>query len=198
MHRKYGPVVQIMPNVVHVNDPSFIDTLYPLSPHQRRERSWTVLNMFTTHNSVLPTRDHDLHRQRRAVISRFFSQQNVRRLVPVINDTLEDLFQRMENWSKTDSPIQLNAPYKAATKDVIQAYAFGDGAKFLHMEDCNEAFFETINPGRATQVSVHFHSLLQFMAKLPPPIILALSPQVATFAQFVQVTAQCAECDLLS
>jgi hypothetical protein len=77
MHQGYGPVVRIMPDVLHVNNPSFVDILYAQSPSQRRERGQTVLNMFTEHLSVLPTRDHDLHRRRRAILSRFFSQQGV-------------------------------------------------------------------------------------------------------------------------
>jgi hypothetical protein len=64
MHKKYGPVVRIMPNVVHVNDPSFIEQLYPQSPQLRRERAQTFLNFFNEYLSMLPTRDHQLHRQR--------------------------------------------------------------------------------------------------------------------------------------
>lgn len=173
MHRQYGPIVRTMPNVLHVNDPSFIDQLYAQSPHQRRERAQTVLNLFHKHLSVLPTRDHNLHRRRRAVLSRFFSQQNVRRLVPVINDTLADLLRRMEGWAKTDDPICINAAYRAATKDVIQAYALGEGQKCLDMEDCNAAFFETLSAGRFSHVGVHFHTLSVLLTKLPPSVIIA-------------------------
>ncbi|KAH7136336.1 cytochrome P450 [Dactylonectria macrodidyma] len=185
MHRQYGPIVRTMPNVLHVNDPSFIDQLYAQSPNSRRERAQTVLNLFHEHLSVLPTRDHDLHRRRRAVLSRFFSQQNVRRLVPVINDTLADLLQRMEGWAKAGNPVSINAAYKAATKDVIQAYALGEGQKCLQMEDCNAAFFETLSAGRLSHIGVHFHWLAVLMTKLPPSFITAMSPQILAFIRFV-------------
>ncbi|KAF4984489.1 hypothetical protein FZEAL_337 [Fusarium zealandicum] len=186
MHRKYGPIVRTMPNVLHVNDPSFIDQLYSQSPNLRRERAQTVLNLFHQHMSVLPTRDHSLHRRRRAVLSRFFSQQNVRRLVPVINDTLADLLHRMEGWAKIGEPVSVNAPYRAATKDVIQAYALGEGHKCLHMDDCNAAFFETLSTGRFSHVGVHFHWFSVLVTKLPPAFITAISPYLLAFIRFLE------------
>lgn len=142
MHRKYGPVVRIRPDVVHINDPAFIEKVYSQSPKHRRERYWTVLRTFQADGSILATRDHDLHRKRRAVLNPFFSQQNVRRLEPVINDTLANLFHRMDGWAKAGAPVRMNVAFRAATKDIIQAYAFGEGDKCLDKEDCNTAFFD--------------------------------------------------------
>lgn len=187
MHRTYGPIVRISPDVLHVNDANFIEQLYPQSLLIRRERAQTFLNMFAEHLSVLPTRDHHLHRQRRAVLSRFFSQQNVRRLVPVINDTLKDLPDRMEGWGKGDSPIVLNVAYRAATKDVIQAYALGESQRCLHMEDCNVDFFKTLKADRLTHFSVHFHWWLNLMYLLPVRVLTALSPHLSVFIHFIEV-----------
>lgn len=188
MHQKYGPVVRIRPDVVHVNDPSFIEQLYPQSPLVRRERAQPFLNMFSEHLSMLPTRDHYLHRQRRAVLSRFFSHQNVRRLVPAINDTLANLLTRMDGWARDGKPVSLNAAYKAATKDIIQAYALGDGEKCLEMEDLNAPFFEVLNSERITHVSVHFYSLMSLVLKMPPSLLVLLQPSIAGFVRFVEVT----------
>ncbi|KAF7561089.1 hypothetical protein G7046_g3049 [Stylonectria norvegica] len=186
MHRKYGPIVRIRPDVLHVNDPSFIDKLYTQSPHLRRERAQTVLNFFHEHMSVLPTRDHDLHRRRRAVISRFFSQQNVRRLTPLINDTLTDLLQRMEGWAQIGKPVIINQAFRAAAKDVIQSYALGEGRKCLDMDDCNAPFFETLAANRFAHIGSHFHWVTEILAKLPPALITAMSPHILAFIHFVE------------
>lgn len=175
-----------MPNVLHVNDPSFVDILYAAqSPSQKRERGQTVLNFFQEHLSVLPTRDHDLHRRRRAILSRFFSQQRVRQLAPVIGNTLSDLFQRLDRWD--DGPFPMSVAYKAATKDVIQAYALGEGDKCLFKDDFNSAFFEVMAAGRLTHIAVHFHWFPDLMSKLPPSVITTLSPHVLAFIRFIEV-----------
>lgn len=185
LHAQYGPVVRIMPDVVHVNDPAFADNLYTQSPKIRRERAPTVLSMFAKHYSMLPTRDHDLHRRRRAVLSRFFSHQNVRRLVPVINERLAAFLGRLELCGQSDDPVRLNPYFQAATKDVIQSYAFGGGQMCLEMDDLNEPFFAVLDSGRLTHISVHFNWFTSNMAKLPPSVLTVLEPSILAMIDFV-------------
>ncbi|KAI5460880.1 cytochrome P450 [Mariannaea sp. PMI_226] len=191
MHRKYGPIVRTRPDALHVNDPAFIDTLYSQSPKHRRERYWTVLQTVQAPGSILATQDHDLHRRRRAVLNPYFSSQNVRRLSPVINDTLSNLLRRMEGWARTGEVATLNRAYRAATKDVIQSYAFGEGEKCLDMEDCNAAFFDILTPQRVCHLGTHVYWLAVIMANLPPEIMTVIIPRVAVFARFMTgLTAQ--------
>ena len=143
-----GPIVRVRPDALHINDPNFIDKLYSQSPKQRRERYWTVLQNIQAPGSILATKDHDLHRRRRAVLNPYFSQQNVRRLEPVVNQTLANLLHRMNGWASSGAPIHMNVPIRAATNDIIQAYAFGEGKKYLEMEDCR------LHPGRPNNTNL--------------------------------------------
>lgn len=185
MHRQYGPIVRPRPDTVHVNDPAFIDKLYTQSPKQRRERYWTILQTTQAPGSILTARDHDLHRRRRAVLNPYFSRQNVRRLVPVINDTLATLLRRMDGWATVDEPVQMNRALRAATKDVIQEYCFGGGEKCLDMEDCNAAFFDIITPQRICHLGTHIYWLAKLLANLPPSLMTTLMPRVGVFADFM-------------
>ncbi|KAI0179115.1 cytochrome P450 [Hypoxylon sp. FL1284] len=186
MHRKYGPIVRIRPDVVHVNDPTFIEKLYSQSPKHRRERYWTVIQTLQADGSILATKDHDLHRRRRAVLNPYFSQQNVRRLEPVINDTLASLLHRMDGWAKAGAPVRINIAFRAATKDVIQAYAFGGGDKCLEMEDCDAPFFDILTPSPMAHLGTHIFWLAVFMANMPAKIMLALIPRIGVFANFLK------------
>ncbi|KEY73665.1 hypothetical protein S7711_07712 [Stachybotrys chartarum IBT 7711] len=186
MHRKYGPVVRTRPDAVHVNDPHFIDKLYTQSPKQRRDRAWTILATMQLPGSMLATGAHDLHRKRRAVLNPFFSQQNVRRLEPVINDTLAHLLHRMKGWATSGEPVQLNSAYQAATKDIIHAYAFGEGARYLDMQDCNRAFFEVMAAGRTAHLGTHMNWFMKLLTNTPPSILKHVSKGIATFAGYVE------------
>ncbi|WPH01289.1 Cytochrome P450 monooxygenase astB [Acrodontium crateriforme] len=186
MHEKYGPVVRTRPDAVHISDPLFIDKIYSQSPKQRRERAHTILNMLQSPGSILATKDHDLHRRRRAVINPYFSQQNVRRLEPVINTTLANLFRRMDGWAKDGHPVHMNKVFRAATKDVIQAYALGDGQRCLDEEDCNAAFFDVMTPQRIIHLGTHVYWLAKLLASLPPEIMSRLIPRVAVFMRFME------------
>ncbi|KAG4217136.1 hypothetical protein PC116_g34383 [Phytophthora cactorum] len=48
----------------------------------------------------------------------------------------------MDGWAKAGEPVRMNVAFRAATKDIIQAYAFGEGDKCLDKEDCEAAFFD--------------------------------------------------------
>ena len=105
----------------------------------------------------------------------------------MINSTLGDLLGRMRRW-EDGTPVQMNRVYRAATKDVIQAYAFGDGGeKCLEMEDCNAAFFDIMTPQRVCHAGTHVYWLAYIMANLPPWIMLVLLPRVGVFAAFMEV-----------
>jgi cytochrome P450 len=106
--------------VLSVSDPAFIETIYSQNPKHDRERYWTVTRTLQADGSMLGSRGHALHRQRRAQLNSYFSQQNVRRLEPMINDTLGNLFSRMEQWGESEEIVHMNVPYRAATKDIIQ------------------------------------------------------------------------------
>ena len=106
----------------------------------------------------------------------------------MINDTLAALMYRIDGWSKTGTPTSMNIAFRAATKDIIQAYAFGEGQKCLDMEDCNEAFFGVITPQRVCHLGTYMFWLSSIMANLPPPMTMALIPRVAVFARFLMVS----------
>lgn len=146
----------------------FVDKLYPQSPALRRERAWSFLSHFITHSSSLGTRDHDLHRRRRATISRFFSQANVRRLTPVINDVLGSLLRRFHGFAEDGQVFDIHSAMQAATKDVIQSYAFGDGPRCLDMEDMRANFLELLSLGKNTHFSVHFNWVASIFSTCHP------------------------------
>ena len=187
--------MRVRPDALHFNDPSFIDEIYSQSPKRRRERYKTVWQGMQAPGSMLATKDHDFHRRRRSVLNPYFSQQNVRRLEPVINDTLAALLHRMEGWAKTGVPTPMNIAFRAATKDIIQAYAFGDGKKCLDMEDCNAAFFNILTPQRVCHLGTYIYWIAYIMANLPPSITMALIPRVAVFVRFMEVGAWMCTCD---
>lgn len=187
IHRKYGPIVRNRPDAIHVSDPLFIDTLYSQSPKQRRERYYTVIQGLQAPGSILATVDHDMHRRRRAVLNPYFSQQNVRRLEPIIKDTLANLLRRFDGWAREGAPVQLNTAFRAATKDVIQAYALGESAKCLDMPDCNAAFFDVLTPQRICHLGNHIYWLAKLLNNLPPATMKFLVPRVGVFIEFMQV-----------
>ena len=187
MHRKFGPIVRIRPDAVHINDPAFIGDIYPQSFKRRREKFHTLVKLLLSPGSISGTADHELHRRRRAVLDRYFSPQSVRRLEPTINDTLAILLERLRGWAREGRPVHMNVVFRAAAKDIIQNYAFGGGQSCLEMEDCNASFFNVMEPHRVTHLGTHMPLLAKLSRKLPPALMTILLPRIGVFTQFMQV-----------
>lgn len=119
--------------------------------------------------------------------------QNVRRLQPVIQQTLLNLFGRLEKWARTGVPAPMGVAYKATTKDIIHAYAFGESEKCLEMDDLNEGFFESIAPVSTNHLGTYVPLFIEFMAAMPPQVITKIFPRVAYFVRFMQVRSSALE-----
>lgn len=94
----------------------------------------------------------------------------------------------MDGWARDGKPAEMNRAFRAATKDVIQAYCFGEGEKCLDMEDCNAAFFDVMTPQRIVHLGPHVRWLAVLLNNLPLSIMVRLAPRIAVFAEFVMVS----------
>jgi cytochrome P450 len=180
--------VRIRPEVIHMSDPLFIEYIYS-GTGKRRDKYKTTTNQALAPGAVIATTDHELHRRRRATLNHLFSKQSVRRFEPTLQESLRKLLQRMEDWAATGSPAPMSLAFKAATKDVISNYAFGeDSSGSLDRDDLDEAYFKSIPQGPGTFFPLYFHWLAEtMMTKLPPSVVLFLFPPLADFIKFRDV-----------
>jgi hypothetical protein len=94
----------------------------------------------------------------------------------------------MEVWGATESPAPMSLAFKAATKDVISNYAFGEASSSsLDRDDLDIAYFNGIPQGAGVYFALYFHWVAKSMMKLPVSIILFLHPSLADFTKFVEV-----------
>ncbi|KAI0201519.1 cytochrome P450 [Astrocystis sublimbata] len=166
MHRKYGPIVRINPDEVHLDDPEMLDTIFP-GAGRKTNKPEVVGKRTGTPNSMVATMDHDMHRRRRGAVSAFFSNASIRRLEPIMKDHMQRMLLKIAEYGRTGKPVQLHHLFKACTSDVITMYAFGDSFGFLDETDRGRPYFEATDMffglthlfGHATWVAVLMQSL---------------------------------------
>lgn len=88
LHEKFGPIIRIGPDEVHIKDTHYIDEVYPSDVRRKRNKSmlffWMVgTNEFGDH-SAGATIDHDVHRAKRSSMAPYFSARMVQDLEPRI------------------------------------------------------------------------------------------------------------------
>lgn len=144
MHEKYGPIVRVTPDELHVNDPSFIPELMPAGG-RRRNKCGRLMQLFGFAEAGGATVDHDLHRMRRGAMSKMFSKDSVRRLEPMMKSNMERLFMRIREHQEKGKPINCLPMFGAFTNDLISEYAYGFNSNWLGAPNFNAAFFHMVS-----------------------------------------------------
>ncbi|KAF7950062.1 hypothetical protein EAE96_007363 [Botrytis aclada] len=176
MHKQYGPVVRINPHELHFNDPNFINDIFAGTQQRRDKFKWTP-RMLTIPQSTVSTLPHDLHRKRRAAMSAYFSKNNVRRLEPIIQETLKQFLSRLEICRKSGEVMPLANALKAATADIITAYSFGQSANYIDREDYNASFFRAIDSLLSfAHLFTHIGWLHYLLESLPRKVAAVFNP----------------------
>jgi len=76
---------------------------------------------------MIGTVSHNLHRIRRAPLSKFFSKASVTQLEPLIQATIDKLVSRLQKFQSEKKPVTISLALTCLTSDVVCEYAFGTG-----------------------------------------------------------------------
>ncbi|KAL4998500.1 cytochrome P450 [Aspergillus recurvatus] len=184
MHEKYGPVVRISPNELHVNEPSFIEELYAGSG-KKRDKYTYFTRQFGIPDSVFGTPGHDLHRLRRGALNRFFSKASVTKLEPIIDSAIGKLCTQLESFSGSQRPVKMNMAFSCMTTDVVTEYAFAKSYNFLDSPTFEPNFHRAIVAGSDMGPWIkQFPFLMTLMNVLPKWILTRINPEAAVYVQF--------------
>ncbi|ERF75990.1 hypothetical protein EPUS_01356 [Endocarpon pusillum Z07020] len=178
IHEEYGPIVRINPHELHVNDPFFIEELYSGSAKKRDKYKWVgraTLRLYprpahfiiaklipTVPDSLVATVPHDHHRKRRAAINPYFSKASIRKLDPVIQNTLVALLKRMDQSAKSPDVFHASLAYKAVTCDIITEFSFGVSTDYMARNDYEHSFFKAVDD------HLHMSWMMAYIAWLGP------------------------------
>jgi cytochrome P450 len=143
--------VRISPREVHVSDPDFYDEIYAPSS-RRREKDPKWLPIFSIRESMITTVGHEHHRFRRNILNNFFSKRSVMDLTPFLEERVQKLIQRFQEFYHSRSPVQLDDAFSALTADIITYYCYGKVWGFLEDKD-----FRSDIRGAASEISALCH-----------------------------------------
>ncbi|ROW15478.1 hypothetical protein VPNG_02255 [Cytospora leucostoma] len=124
MHEKYGPIVRINPDELHIDDPDFYDTLYPTSkPYDKLQR---LENRFGIPGATFSTARHEVHKIRRAAISPFFAKSKVREQARDIQGLMDVISRRLTaEYAGTGRVLNLHDVWRCFAADNIMDLVFG-------------------------------------------------------------------------
>ncbi|KAI8651058.1 hypothetical protein NCS57_01441500 [Fusarium keratoplasticum] len=185
MHRKYGPVVRINADELHIHDPDFYSKVYAGS--KRVNKYGPAVAAFTVPRATLATIDHDVHRLRRSILNPYFSKRAVTMLEPLINDKVDRLCRRLEEWIGQGTAVDLDAAMAALTADIVSIYFYGKDFDYLGGKD-----FKFVVRDAILGLIGFYHfsrfvpAVANFINSLPIPIVRMIQPGAAALLESQQ------------
>lgn len=176
LHDKYGPIIRISPEELHIRDSHYYEELYaPGSKKRDKYVGWVV--MAGAPDSSFATAPHNLHRIRRAALNPYFSKRSIGQTESLIMTKVQVLCRRFEEACKSGQVIRLDAAYMALTMDVITHYCFGDSYNYLEEDDFRASWKETVIAGSANGAFLRqFPWALPILKMAPLPLVQMMNP----------------------
>ena len=183
MHKKYGPIVRINADELHVIDPSFYSIIYAGGGRRINKHEATVA-AYTVPRANIVTAHHDRHRVRRAILNPYFSRKAITDLEPLIHERISSLFSKLDGYRAKGTAVDLEKAFSALTGDVVTAYFYGS-----HNDHLSSPNFQNEEKDAAVGVTEMYHlarflpTLANWMKKLPIPIVRLIHPSAAHMLQ---------------
>jgi hypothetical protein len=188
-HEKYGPIIRINPDELHVSDPDFFDTLYA-GGGARRDKYPPAAAVQSTPESIFGTVGHDAHRKRRGAISTFFSKKSVADHESLIHSKVELLCDIFEKTMRTGEAINIRVPLLAYTTDFYCAHALSDSVDMNLLSDMGKAEIWRNNVTGLTHlvpIVRQFPWVLPIAVELPMWLLKLVSADAGRLVQLLRV-----------
>ncbi|KAK6602264.1 benzoate 4-monooxygenase cytochrome p450 [Botrytis cinerea] len=99
LHEKYGQAVRIGPNLVSLNDPDLVRTIYSLKGEFLKSDFYTVNDSKVgsiTIKTVFGIQTNDVHSQMLRPVQKLYKMGHILTLEPLVDNTINNLFRRLD------------------------------------------------------------------------------------------------------
>lgn len=186
-HAKYGPVVRIAPNEVHLSDPHNYEKIYSVGYKFNKDPGvYLGFRGPTLFNATSP----DVHREARIPLNPFFSRRAVLEQQDIVWDKVNRLCSRMREAGETGAPFDMYCGLRAVAMDVLSEYAYGDCWNQLDRQDLGVAWTKLYRTlGSLMHTAAQFPRIVTFISRvMPDQVASKLNPGFAQIEMWMTVS----------
>ncbi|KAI3329671.1 cytochrome P450 [Ustulina deusta] len=163
-HQKYGPVVRISPNEVHVNDAALYHEIYRQNSAFTKDPTSYALGVSEAMAFTVPV---EKHRQKRKTLDPNFSKQRVNMMEDGLYEELELVFDKIRHYEKRGQEVPIMELYFCYTGDIISRYLFGKSLGLVSSDDFIERAEQMRSFTKGIWIAIHFQFIRNIMLALP-------------------------------
>ncbi|KAI1442050.1 cytochrome P450 [Annulohypoxylon stygium] len=171
-HRKYGPVVRISPNEVHINDSSLYHEIYKQNSAFTKDPKSYALGVSEAMAFTVPVEKHKLKRK---TLDPNFSKQRVSMMEDGLYDELELVFDKIKGYEKRGEEVPIMELYFCYTGDIISRYLFGESLGLVTSPNFIERAEQMRSFTKGIWIAIHFQFIRYTLLALPRWVISHLS-----------------------
>ncbi|KAK7949582.1 Cytochrome P450 monooxygenase sdnE [Apiospora saccharicola] len=189
MHERYGPIVRINPNELHIDDPEFYNEVNCAATAAHPVDKITKFKYrFNVPEATVHTVYSEHHRRRRAAIAPFFSKQRVRSHNGHLQHIVDRISHRFETEYKgTGKPINMSDVWATMTADVITELAFARSTNFSAAPDFQSPFSMAMASSVVyAHYTTHFRPFVETMNWLPDKVLEVVVPPFKPIVEYRQ------------
>ncbi|KAF6223654.1 hypothetical protein HO133_000497 [Letharia lupina] len=190
---KYGPSAKMSGTPLSGKHPPVKHRRTPIC--SRTHRGGTPQDAGKTdtpsHEIAFGTEPHALHKIRRAPLNPFFSKRAVAALQPRIEEIIDDLCNGLRGCMQRNEVVELRPAFLSLAIDVVFRYSFGYSLGALKKPDFSPQWNDAIEgTAEAAPLTKQMSGIVQYLQKLPLPIIRFLHPNLGRLLGLRQVLRQ--------
>ncbi|GAP91778.1 putative cytochrome P450 [Rosellinia necatrix] len=184
LHSRYGPIVRINPDEVHIDDPNFYSKLY--NNRDGHDKPGYLKWRFGSPHTLFSTPEHSIHRMRRAAQDPFFSRGKVLEFAPQMRAIVDRMCDRLsDDFLDRDRYINLGDMFTSYVADITTLYAFDRDFRYLEDPDFVPPFVKAIRGFKSiAQPFAQFPWLAKLMSMMPDSVVCFLQPSMSVILAF--------------
>ncbi|KAF4884779.1 Cytochrome P450 monooxygenase BOT1 [Colletotrichum fructicola] len=185
LHDKYGPVIRISPDRIHVSDPSFFREVYANNSRYLKDSGFYQA-FGTLKYSIVMLIDPEEHKQRRNTVKSLFSTRQMDQLAPSILDVVRRAMNRAQRSYDGGAPLNIQALWSSV--DTIMSVLFDRQMNFVDSDEEMPPFLDAMTKFADNfLLTKHFPLMNRLAVGLPMSIAGMIIPGFAAFRK------QCSE-----
>jgi cytochrome P450 len=183
LHRVYGPVVRIGPNVLHFNNRQAYHDIYTNGTTLTKDPGFYRTGGAYQIQSSIVVCDAQEAKTRRSILGQAFSRRAVIALEYTIQQNVDKLLSSLkENNNSPESSVDMSLAYRSITTDVITSYSFAENSNTLDVPNFVHPLIRDVEEtAKINWISRHFPVLIHLMKPCPPKLVAWIFPKFRGF-----------------
>ncbi|KAI6881099.1 hypothetical protein KC363_g7388 [Hortaea werneckii] len=184
LHERYGPIIRITPDEVHIKDSSFWDELFV--KHPKASRYSSTASRFGNDDSMFSVADAGYHRMLRAPLNPFFSRRAIIDQQSLVQEKCNKMLEGMTKLKDIGTVFKVTDAFAAFAGDVISQYSFGFSYGLVNNYETgwSQNFHDAyLSLGAFGHVAVQYPWVNNLLKAIPERLVLRMDPSLGQMLQ---------------